>query len=428
MQLQLIASPRRFLHVLLWLRVCAVIGQSITIAVIQRWLGIELPVAAMGGVIAGLAAVALLTGLRLRTSVPATELEVAVQLVIDIAELTALLYLSGGTTNPFASLYLIPVALAAVGLAWQYTLVITVACLGCYGYLIDHSTTLGVMHAGLASAFDLHLAAMHVMFAIGAVLLAVALSMMAAEMRRRDQAMATLREEMMRKEHLSAMGVLAAGAAHELSTPLLSMTLLVSELRAARRMDAQVRDDLALLEKQIEICKHKLTALLEAARVSRGPNRRAAPIQALVQEVLDKWSIVRPTVRLEVDWRGVDGNLPVDVDEGFSQALVSLLDNAAEASESMSSNLVRLAVTGDARGIRLYIDDEGPGLSAEALRRAGKAIFTTKKDGFGLGLALSHANLDRLDGDLTLTRRPGGGTRTTISLPTCAEQAGSGDG
>lgn len=416
MQLQLIASPRKFLHMLLWLRVCAVIGQSITVVVIQRWLGIELPVAAMGGVIAGLAVTALLTGLRLRTALPATELEVAAQLLIDIAELTILLCLSGGTTNPFASLYLIPVALAAVGLAWQYTMAITVACLGCYGYLIDRFTTLDFMHASLASAFDLHLAAMHVTFAIGAVLLAVVLSVMAAEMRRRDQAMAALREEVMRKEHLSAMGVLAAGAAHELSTPLLSMALLVTELRAARRMDAQFRDDLALLEKQITVCKHKLTTLLEAAG-SRGPGKRVAPVRTVVQEVLDRWSIVRPAVRLEVDWQALAGDPAVAVDEGFPQALINLLDNAAEASESMDSDLVRVLVTGNMHGIRIYIDDEGPGLSAEALRHAGKAVFTTKKKGFGLGLVLSHANLNRLDGDLTLTLRPGGGTRTAISIP-----------
>ena len=132
MQLQLTASPRKFLQVLLWMRLCALVGQSITIAVVCRWLGASLPVAAMGAVIAVLALIAALTALRLRTALPATQAEVSLQLLIDIAELTVLLYLSGGTTNPFASLYLLPVALAAVALAWQWSTLVTLSCLGCY--------------------------------------------------------------------------------------------------------------------------------------------------------------------------------------------------------------------------------------------------------------------------------------------------------
>ncbi len=425
MRLQLIASPRKFLHLLLWLRTFAVVSQSITIAVIHRWLGIELPVAAMAVAIAALAATAVLTALRLRTAVPATELEVALQLLIDVAELTALLCLSGGTANPFASLYLLPIALSAVGLAWPYTAAITLACLGCYGWLIDRFTTLDFMHMNLASAFDLHVAGMDVTFAISAVLLAATLSMMAAQMRRRDQAMASLREEMMRQEHLSAMGVLAAGTAHELSTPLQSMAILASELRGAGRIDREFHENLGLLERQIRICKDKLSTLLKAAGRPRSLERRTVPARGVLQEVLDHWSIVRPAIRLEVDWQALAGDPLVTVDEGFSQALMNLLDNAAEASASLGSDLVKLAVAGDGRSMRLCIDDQGPGLGPDVEQRAGTAIFTTKDQGFGLGLVLSHANLNRLNGDVTLATRPGGGTRTTIVIPVHASDAAS---
>ncbi len=426
MQLQLIASPRQFLQLLLWLRTFAVVGQSITIAVIHRWLGIELPVTAMAGVIAGLAATVVLTGLRLRTEVPATEVEVALQLLIDVAELTALLCLSGGTTNPFASLYLLPVALSAGGLAWRYTAIITAACLGCYVWLIDRFTTLTFMHMNLESAFDLHVAGMHVTFAISALLLAAALSIMASEMRRRDNSIATLREEMLQQEHLNAMGVLAAGTAHELSTPLQSMAILASELRAARKIDEEFGSNLSLLESQIRVCKDKLTTLLQAAGRPRILERHAAPVRSVLQGILDSWSIVRPAIRLEADWQALAGNPHVIVDAGFAQALTNLLDNAAEASASMGSVLVKVAVLGDEGGVRLCIDDEGPGLSADVQQLAGKAIFTTKAKGFGLGLVLSHANLSRLNGDLTLAARTGGGTRTTIFMPAQASKAANG--
>lgn len=428
MQLQLITSRSKFLQVIVWLRVCAIVNQSITIVLIQKWLGISLPDAAMGGAIVGLALIALLTALRLRAALPVTELEVALQLLIDIGELTVLLCLSGGTANPFASLYLVPVALAAVGLGWRYAAVITATCLGYYFYLIDRFTTLGFMHMSLANAFNIHVVGMHVTFTVSATLLAAALSMTAAQMRRQNQAMATLREEMMRKDHLNAMGVLAAGAAHELSTPLLSMALIASELRNSRRTNAEFRGNIELLEKQIALCKQKLSVLLRSPENPRSPRAQVADIQAVVQEVLDSWSIVRPGTRIEVTCQELPSAPLVVVDEGFKQALLSLLDNAAEASQSTGSNLVRMFVTGDRHGIRLYIDDEGPGLSAEVQQRAGKALFTTKEKGFGLGLVLSHANLNRLHGDLTLTTRPGGGTRTTITVPLhVAELAGAHD-
>jgi two-component system, sensor histidine kinase RegB len=423
MQLQLIASPRKFLHLLLWLRVCAVVGQSVTIVVIERWLGIVLPLTAMSVVIAALAVTALLTGVRLRTAVPATQLEVVLQLLIDISELTVLLCLSGGTANPFASLYLLPVALSAVGLAWQYAAIVTAICLACYLYLLDSFTSLAFMHMNLVNAFDLHVAGMHVTFVISAVLLAATLSLMATEMRRRDRTVAALREEMLRKEHLSAMGVLAAGAAHELSTPLQSMAILTSELRAADRVDTEFRDNLALLEKQIGLCKHKLGALLQSAGRPRSPRQRLAAIRPVLQEVFDSWTVLHPAVRLKLDSRDLTGDPQVAIDEGFAQALVSLLDNAAEASESTGSSVVRVTVSTDSQGVRVYIDDDGPGLSPQLQQRAGKAIFTTKKTGWGLGLVLSHANLNRIDGNLTLTGRAGGGTRTTITLPRCSDTA-----
>jgi two-component system sensor histidine kinase RegB len=174
-----------------------------------------------------LAAIAGVSALRLRMALPATQLEVALQLLVDVAELTMVLHLVGGTTNPFASLYLLPIALAAVGLAWGYTVLVTLVCLGCYVWLINHFTMLAFMHEDTATAFDLHMVGMHFTFAISAILLAAALSIMAAEMRRRDQLMAAMREDAMRREHLSAVVVLAAGAAHELNTPLFSMTMLI---------------------------------------------------------------------------------------------------------------------------------------------------------------------------------------------------------
>ena len=218
------------------------------------------------------------------------------------------------------------------------------------------------------------------------------------------------------------MGLLAAGAAHELSTPLFAISLLASELSLVRRIDAKAKDDLALLSQQVQICKEKLTVLLQAADQSRSPSLRRAELRELIQRVLDNWRIVRPAAKLDVVWgAGCDG-AELIVDEGFAQALTSILDNAADAGRTNGSEHVSVTVKLDSGTVCICVDDDGQGLSAEARQHAGEARFSTKPDGFGIGLVLSHANLNRLGGELTLVDRFGGGTRTTIAIPA----AGSG--
>ncbi|HTT06073.1 MAG TPA: ATP-binding protein, partial [Steroidobacteraceae bacterium] len=362
----------------------------------------------------------LLTVLRLRRRLPVTQLELALQLLVDILQLTTMLHLSGGTTNPFASLFLVPIAFSAAALAWPYVAIITLVTLGDYVWLIMHFRGLPFMSTDMMAAFDLHMVGMHVTFALSTALLAVALTLTATEMRRRGRAITQLRETALHHEHLNAMGLLAAGAAHELSTPLLSMAMLVSELRAARRIDHQFHSDLALLERQIQVCKERLTTLLHARQLSEIPGLSRTPARQLVLQVIDDWSIVRPAVQLQVDWDGLERGALLEVDDGFSQALTSLLHNAADASESRGSAHVGVFFRQGAIDMQIIIEDDGPGLDSAVSQLAGKAVFTTKSTGFGLGLVLSHANLNRLGGTITLSDRPQGGTCTTVRIPLAA--------
>lgn len=417
MQIQLTATPREFLRTLLWLRISAVTGQSATVLLAYRWLGVELPLGEIAGIIALLAATVLLTMARLRKHWPTTQVEIVSQLLVDIGALTALLYLSGGATNPFASLYLVPIALAAVGLAWLFTVSITLVCIGCYVTLMDHFMPLTYGHRDLLAAFNLHVLGMGVNFVISAALLAAALAVMAAEMHRRDLVLANMREDTLRREHITATGLLAAGAAHEISTPLFAMSLLAEELRSAEGIDEEFIGNVDLLSRQIELCKERITLLLDVAGQPRSPRRRVAALRQLMQEVLDRWRIVRPASVLEVAWQ-VTGDPWLSVDDGFSQTLINLLNNAADASAVNNSDHVSLSVLDGGKGeVRLAVEDEGPGLETEIRQQVGKAMFTTKREGFGLGLVLSHANLERLGGRLTCSSRPGGGTRVEMVMP-----------
>jgi two-component system sensor histidine kinase RegB len=417
MRYQLKASPRGFIRALAWLRILAVLLQIAVIAVVYRWLDLALPLVPMGLVIFLYLITAALTLLRLRAAWPATQLEVALQLGIDIAALTGLIYMSGGDRNPFISLYLVPIVLAAVGLSRRYVWGVTFACLAGYAFVKIRCLPLYRVPQDPSAMFDVYCLGMAVNFTIVAVLLATSLSAMTKTMRDRDRQLSRLREDTLRQEHLNAIGMLAAGTAHELSTPLATMALLVSELRQARQEDRAQTEAVDTLSRQIQLCKQKLAMLLQTAEARHSPEARVVRLADLMELTLDAWRLVHPGMILEVVASGSARDMYLKVDDGFSQALTNLLNNAAQASGSKGSNHITLTVSSLAGGVNIVIDDEGPGLDVEMERLAGKAFISTKAEGFGLGLVLSHVNLNRLGGELTLANRGEGGTRTTIIMP-----------
>jgi two-component system sensor histidine kinase RegB len=205
----------------------------------------------------------------------------------------------------------------------------------------------------------------------------------------------------------------------------MAISMLAGELKSAKKVDAHFREDLELLEKQVQLCKDKLSKVLQTAGQPRSPDLRTMPLRQLLQEILDDWRGVHPAIQLGVSWQDAAGEYLMQVDEGFQQALINLLNNAADASRSNGSSQIRVSMLGEPEGAWVFIDDDGPGLSAEVRQQAGKAVFTTKPDGFGLGLVLSHANLNRLGCELTLTNRAERGTRTAIYVPAMTPGAGN---
>ena len=426
MQIRLTASPRDFIQAVLCLRVIAVAGQIAVIVVAFRWLHVVMPMQALGGVIGLLAVTALLSAVRLRASWPVTELEVTLQLFVDVGALAALLYMSGGYTNPFASLLLFPVTLAAVGLAWRYAVTVAVACLGAYGFLMFYCLNLGFPGRDVRSIYRLHCLGAGVNFALSATLLAGVLGYMAMKMRARDRELSELREQTLRHEHLNALGLLAAGAAHELSTPLATMAVVVSEMQTRRQGQQEFHESLDVLNRQIHSCKSRLTTLLQAVGLTRSADRHRVRLREVLKDLLETWRMMRPGVRLDLVWDENAGDPYITVDESFSQSITNLLNNAADASATSHSDRVALLVAADAARVRITIEDEGPGLSKDLMQKAGKTVFTTKPGGFGLGLVLSHTSLNRLGGELTLNSRAAGGTCTAIHIPLATQGALSG--
>jgi len=398
---------------LLVLRSIAIAGQALAITVAVAVYDTPLPVAAMAGVIALLALLNVRTWLRLRKALPVGEGELFAELLADVAALTALLYLSGGSTNPFVSLYLLPLSIAAIALPPRYAWTMAVLTMACYSALMFYYRPLGDMHDMHGNAFNLHLLGMWVNFLVSAILIAAFVASMSMSIRARDRQLAAARERALRDEQVLALGTFAAGAAHELGTPLSTIAVLTRELERDHSAVPRLAEDLTLLRAQVDNCKRIITELTAAAGQARAGDAAPQGIEDFLKGVLERWSLIRPQVRPRILLAGADPAPLIVGEETVRQTLINILNNAADASPQD----VAVEVRWDARDLIIEVRDRGPGVSEDAVARAGRGLFSTKSEGQGIGLLLANATIERLGGSVTLFNRDGGGGCTRVQLP-----------
>jgi two-component system sensor histidine kinase RegB len=377
------------------------------------WLKLPLPLPPLLAVVGLLTLVNLGTWWRLRQPWPVADGEFFAQLLVDVFAVTVLLYYAGGSTNPLVSFYLVPLVIAAITLPALYTWSMAVLTAACYTLLMFNYYPLMPSDGNFNTAVYLHLTGMWLTFVLSAFLIAFFVVRMANAVKERDHALAAAREETLRNERIVALGTLAAGAAHELGTPLATMAVVTTELQQDYAGEPALVEDLRLLRQQVDNCKQILSNMLAAAGQGRAEDAAAQPLDIYFADLLEKWQLVRPGVAVKAEWQG---NLPaprIIADQTLTQALINLLNNAADASPRSVEILGRW----QNNELLLEILDLGPGLAPEVLQRAGQPFFTTKGHGFGIGLFLANATVERFGGKVVLLNREGGGAVTRVSLP-----------
>ena len=442
MNTSLLASQTGHSHLrrLFLLRCGTILAQFATLILVHRFLSTDFAWTPMVGAVCVLTLANLLTWWRLAMNFPVGNLELFLQLSVDVLELTVLLYYSGGSTNPFVSLYLLPLVIAAATLPRRLTWGMAALTLACYSLLMvwyvplplegqaqhqpaaavqemDHlHHNMDMMAAPLATtgvlpleeAFTTHVLGMWLGFVISALVVAYFAVEMAREVRIRDAQLNRVREEILRNERIVSLGTQAAGAAHELGTPLSTMSVIIGEMRRDCP-DPENQDNLNILNEQVRNCKRILDSLLAHAQESD----TELSLEEFIRTVLDEWQLLRPTVRYRFHVKGIQPSPRARADLALRSALLNLLNNAADASPDEMDILL---FWNDGQ-IKLEIHDHGPGLTPEAASRAGSAFFTTKQEGRGLGLFLANATLERLGGSVKLSNRDGGGATTEVILP-----------
>ncbi|KAF1069634.1 MAG: Sensor histidine kinase RegB [Pseudomonas citronellolis] len=406
---QLSASRQNLLH-LTFIRVLVLAAQAGSVFIAYKAELIDLPWLQLGMTLALSLVLCIATALRLRGPWPVTEIEYAGQLACDLVIHSALLYYSGGSSNPFVSYYLVPLTIAAATLPWVYTFVLSGLALTGYTLLLlwFHPLEISPSQRGYLVIYGMWLS-----FALAAGLITFFVARMTQALRRQEQLVAQRREEVMRDQQLLAVATQAAGAAHELGTPLATMSVLLTELRQGNPDQPMLQEDLALLQEQVKLCKQTLQQLVRAAEADRRQAIEEQGVDAWLESTLRRWHLMRPeaTYRYQALGRGSAPRMTPPTD--LSQALLNLLNNAADA---CPDNL-DIQLDWDASDICLSIRDHGAGVPLAIAEQLGKPFFTTKGKGFGLGLFLSQASVTRAGGTVKLYNHEEGGTLTELRLP-----------
>jgi two-component system sensor histidine kinase RegB len=419
---------------LIKLRWVAVIGQLLTVFIARFVFDIQWPVFLTILIVIGLTAVSNLFlnyWFQKWNSIAQDrlpwDLVLGLVLITDLLSLTCLLYVTGGPNNPFSLFYFVNVSLSALVLNRKWAWAINGLTIGCFAGLLynhlpleplsfglnrihaDHSIT--IQHFGLLAAF-------------GTCSSVITYFMTRLTDELREQQLRVRRAEALqaRADKIEALGTLAAGAAHELATPLSTIAVVAKDVADAFELHPpdfpgadDVVEDVRLIRSQLERCRKIIDRMSSHAGETVGESLQPITLEGLARIIVDGlFEKARVQVDADEDSKKLKVKVPVD---GLTQALRGLVQNALDADPS--ERVVKILLDRQEQTWRMRITDQGPGMSAEHLQRVSEPFFTTKPPGKGMGLGVFLAQnvVHRLGGTIQFQSQPGAGTTVIVELP-----------
>ncbi|MDP2716508.1 HAMP domain-containing sensor histidine kinase [Rheinheimera sp.] len=347
---------------------------------------------------------------------------------LDVLLLTCLLALSGGVSNGLVAMLLLPVAVAAVMLPGRSCYFIALLAIVGYSLLLQvgdlnipdidsllaqteqHAAHAGhLMHAqhSTTSGFSQHMQQMWWAFAISALLISWFISAQANLNRVKSKKISELQQQQVRNEQMLALATFAANAAHDLASPIQTMQLLADELAT----DQPAAQD---LKQQLQRCQQIVQQLRSDAGSLR-QQHSTAPLCQQTEQAITRWLNSRPDISLNIKRVIQAEDFTLSDSQGFSAALLNILDNAADASLANNSNQLELQLSLHAEGLTLQVGDFGEGLSDSRLAELGK-LPQQSEQGLGIGQFLANMSIERLGGSVR-RQNAGNGTLTLITMP-----------
>ncbi len=396
---------------LVTMRWIAISGQSGSIAVITELLKIDLPVQPMLATVGASILLNLLVILQ-RRGQQLADFDATLYLAFDTLQLTLLLYLTGGMVNPFTILLLAPLTVGAAILSfWSVCLLALVNQLCC--------AVLATWHLPLPWDGEplvmppLYLAGVWTGLTMAALMLAAYVFRVAHESRRINDALSASQLALAREQRLSALGGLAAAAAHELSTPLGTIVVVAAELAHEVPKDSPMAEDIALLRSQSLRCRDILADLARKPETTGGDPFERLPLTALIDAAAAPHH--GPVTSLRVVPNGLDGS-PEPVIRRRPEiihGIGNLLQNALQ----FAQREVEVSAAWDIDSVRLTITDDGPGFASHLLSRLGEPYISARTDRtghMGLGIFIATTLLGRTGARIEFRNRRQGGAQVLV--------------
>ena len=340
-------------------------------------------------------------------------------LTLDTLCLTAVLSLTGGPANPFTLLYLVQITLSAVTLSKEWTWALGGLSVACFGFLFPVHTVVPVFEAHHTSqGFSVHLAGMWIAFAAASLVITVFIGKVSEALRKREQETLSLRDKAARDERLTAIVTLAAGAAHELGTPLGTIAVASKDLELYATdvlRNREVAEEARLIRAEVDRCRQILQQMSARGAQPLGEAPVALGLGEALDNVKDGFTLPeRDLVQTDVAGELREVVLPPDA---TLQALTALVRNALDASDGSQAVLLSAECVGEK--LRFTVQDSGCGMPRETLERVAEPFFTTKPPGRGMGLGtfLVRAYAESLNGSLEFESEAGVGTKAILELP-----------
>lgn len=373
------ASGRVRLRTLIMVRWLAVIGQTFSVLFVQFGIGFELPLIPCLLTIAASAALNIILSINFPGVTQLSNRGAALFLSYDLLQLSALLYMTGGLVNPFSILILVPVTISATVLSPRSTIALAALALGFVGLLAFWHLPLPWQDTDF-SVPTLYRVAIWAGLSLGIVFMSLYAGRVALETRRMSAALSATHSALAREQQLSAVGGLAASAAHELGTPLGTIHLVARELSRDASITDEHREDMELLVSQADRCRDILREL------SRRPGEgdiafRKTTLVGLIEAAIEPYLAYGKPIHIQAQT-----GLPPTVYR--SPEVLHGLANFIENAVDYSATEVWVRAYWDAPTVDIVIEDDGPGIPLDVLRTMGEPYRSTRTDGEGMGLGV----------------------------------------
>ena len=406
------------LQTLTRLRWLAVAGQSAAVLVVAQGYGFPMPEMLCFALIGCSAWLNIFLTVRFPASHRLPPVGALGVLAFDVLQLSGLLFMTGGLDNPFSVLICVPVIISAASQPVRYTLAL--------GLLSALSVTLLAFFSLPLPWYPGTSLELPFILRVGVWIAIVSTTAFAAfyayqvsaEANQLADALAAAELVLQREQHLSALDGLAAAAAHELGTPLATITVVVREMERMLGQDPRFTEDLQLLRSQAERCRDILRRLTSLSAEDEAHMRRL-PLNAMIEEIIAPHREFGISIDVSLTHDG-DGEPVTRRNPGILFGLGNIVENAVD----FATGKVRVMVEHDRQHITITISDDGPGFSQDILGQIGLPYMnargrgeTDKAGGLGLGLFIAKTLLERSGAILHFSNNPQGGARVSVSWP-----------